>query len=78
MSPRYVSAIRAELWSQMWPQRMAPDAAMMVLKAKVPTKLGVAPLEGMVFHLVGSLSLPKVVLGPCALPDPLSGHCHLP
>ena len=34
-----VVAIMAQIWVQMRPQRMAPDVAMMVLEAKVPTKL---------------------------------------
>ena len=34
-----VSAIRADTWSQMWPQRMAPDAAMMVLRPNSPRNI---------------------------------------
>ena len=35
MAPQNISAIKAEIWQQMKPQHMAPDAAMMVLEAKV-------------------------------------------
>ena len=39
MVPRIIPAIGAEIWGQMKSQYMAPDVAMMVLKAKVPTKI---------------------------------------
>ena len=38
-APRNISAVRAEICGQMKPQRLAPDAAMMVLEAKVIPKL---------------------------------------
>ena len=39
MAPCNISAIKAEIWGQMKLQRTVPDAAMMVLKAKIPLKL---------------------------------------
>ena len=36
--PHCISAFRAEIWGHMQPQRLAPDAAMMVLEAKVRPK----------------------------------------
>ena len=38
-APRNLPEVRAELWTQLRPQRLSPDAAMMVLMAKLPSKL---------------------------------------
>ena len=38
-APRNLPGVRAELWTQLRPQRLSPDAAMMVLMAKLPSKL---------------------------------------
>ena len=38
-APRSLPEVRAELWTQLRPQRLSPDAAMMVLMAKLPSKL---------------------------------------
>ena len=39
---------------------------------------GASPPFGVVLHQRRLLGLPKVVLGPCALLNPLLGHRHLP
>ena len=44
MAPKNISAIRGEIWRHVKPQRMAPDAAMMVLEAKVMPKLFAAAI----------------------------------
>ena len=38
-APRNLPEVRAELWTQLRPQRLSPDAAMMVLMTKLPSKL---------------------------------------
>ena len=38
-APRNLLEIRAAVWKQLRPQRLSPDAAMMVLMAKLPSKL---------------------------------------
>ena len=38
-APRDLPEVRAALWKQLRPQRLSPDAAMMVLMAKLPSKL---------------------------------------
>ena len=38
-APRNLPEIRAAIWKQLRPQRLSPDAAMMVLMAKLPSKL---------------------------------------
>ena len=38
-APRNLPEVRAEPWTQLRPQRLSPDAAMMVLMAKLPSKL---------------------------------------
>ena len=38
-APRNLPEVRAALWKQLRPQRLSPDAAMMVLMAKLPSKL---------------------------------------
>ena len=37
-APRNLLEIRAAVWKQLRPQRLSPDAAMMVLMAKLPSK----------------------------------------
>ena len=39
VAPRDLPEIRAAVWRQLRPQRLSPDAAMMVLMAKLPSKL---------------------------------------
>ena len=39
VAPRNLPEIRAAVWRQLRPQRLSPDAAMMVLMAKLPSKL---------------------------------------
>ena len=39
IAPRNLPEIRAAVWKQLRPQRLSPDAAMMVLMAKLPSKL---------------------------------------
>ena len=39
IAPRNLPEIRAAVWRQLRPQRLSPDAAMMVLMAKLPSKL---------------------------------------
>ena len=51
-APRNISAIRAEIWGQMKPQCLAPNAAMMVLEAKVMPKLFAA---ASVYHLTATI-----------------------
>ena len=38
-APRNLPEVRAAIWKQLCPQRLSPDAAMMVLMAKLPSKL---------------------------------------
>ena len=38
-APRNLPEIRAAVWRQLRPKRLSPDAAMMVLMAKLPSKL---------------------------------------
>ena len=38
-APRNLPEVRAAIWKQLRPQQLSPDAAMMVLMAKLPSKL---------------------------------------
>ena len=38
-APRNLPGVRAAVWKQLRPQRLSRDAAMMVLMAKLPSKL---------------------------------------
>ena len=45
--------------------------------AKGGTAGGGSPFFGVALRQICLLGLPEAVLGPCALLDPLSGHCHV-
>ena len=69
-APRNVPEVRAAIWKELRPQRLSPDAAMMVLMAKLPSKL--LPLAS-VYRPTA-----KVHLQPCPHRRPLGalGACQ--